>query len=142
MANERRGSERYAVQRPALVRHLGNSHEATCTNISLEGAFLRCPIVAGLGDVVEVAIAPRRASRSDIVVKRRVVYVSSAGGENRRGLGVRWLPLEDPAPLEGLVRWAGNLAAQGLLDTGSRMPNTQLEAPQPSSAAPSLDQGD
>ncbi len=135
MSNERRTSERYPVQRPALVRHNGNSHQAVCTNVSLEGAFLRGPAVAKLGDVVEVAIAPRRAARGDIIVKGLVVYVSSAGGEDRRGLGVRWLPPADPAPLQGLVRWAGNLAAQGLLDTGARRADTQLE-----SVLPAVDQ--
>ncbi|MBM4343902.1 MAG: PilZ domain-containing protein [Deltaproteobacteria bacterium] len=130
MSHERRQSDRYAVQRPALVRYRGNAHEAVCTNVNLEGAFLRCPAVAALGEVVEVAIAPRRASRADIEIQAHVVYVSSAGAEDRRGLGVRWIAPEDSGPLAALVRWAANLSAQGLLDTGTRMPNTQLEPPQ------------
>lgn len=127
MSDDRRGSERFPVQRPAIVRFGGDSVVAVCTNVSSEGGFLRCPLKAQLGDIVDVSIQPRRASRPDIAVQGEVVYVSAKGDVDRRGLGLRWLQQQDPAPLDTLVNWAKNMEQQGLLDTGTRMVSTQLE---------------
>lgn len=145
--------ERFAVQRPAVVRAQGVSTPATCTSIGLSGGFLNCEWVPELGAVLEVAIQPRRASRDDIELQGRVVMLSRAGGPERRGFGVRWLHAQGSVPqhdvtqgsaaqgsaaqgsaaqgnlkaLEILVNWARNMAARGSLDTGSRIADTVLD---------------
>ena len=135
--------ERFAVQRPAVVRAQGVSTPATCTSIGLSGGFLNCEWVPELGAVLEVAVQPRRASRDDIELQARVVMLSRAGGPERRGFAVRWLHAQGSVPqhdvtqgsaaqgnvkaLEILVNWAKNMAARGSLDTGSRIADTVLD---------------
>ena len=145
--------DRFAVQRPAVVRFQGSSTPATCTSIGLGGGFLSCEWVPELGAVLEVAIQPRRASRDDIELYGRVVMLSRTGGPERRGFGVRWVPAQgsiehghsghghsgqasegseslaqgNVKPLEMLVNWARNMTARGGLDTGSRIADTVLD---------------
>lgn len=123
--------ERFAVQRPAVVRTQAKTAPATCTSIGLSGGFLTCDWAPELGAVLEIAIQPRRASRDDIELQGRVVMLSRAGGPERRGFGVRWLLSESAQGnvkcLEILVNWARNMAARGSLDTGSRIADTVLD---------------
>ena len=127
MNEERRREDRYPVQRPAVLRLQGRDSEAVCTSISAGGGFMRCDMAAELGQVVEVSIQPRRASRPDIVLSGTVVFIAKSGGPERKGLGLRWGPQDDPKPLQMLLTWAANMAAQGLTDDPTASRETLLE---------------
>ena len=119
--------ERYPVLRPAVIRTQGGRIDATCTNLGLSGGFLCCDWEPELGQVLEVAIQPRRASREDVELLGRVVVLSRAGGPERRGFGLRWIEPNDPKPLATLVNWARNMAARGAVDGGAAVRETVLD---------------
>lgn len=119
--------ERYPVLRPAVIRHQAGRVDATCTSLGLSGGFLCCDWVPELGQVIEVAIQPRRASREDVELHGRVVMLSRAGGPERRGFGLRWIEPADPKPLAILVNWARNMAARGAVDGGPELRDTVLD---------------
>lgn len=130
MASDAPSDERYAVQRPAVVRTPAGEVDATCTSLGLTGGFVCCDWVPELAQVVEVAIQPRRASRDDVRLLGRVVMLSRAGGPERRGFGLRWIAPEDPKPLAILVNWARNMAARGAIDRGLAMADTVRDPPE------------
>ncbi len=104
MTDERRNEARYVASWPAVLRLADGDVQAICTSLSASGAFVECEVAGRPGDVLNVSLQPRRASRPDVELQGEIVYAVHGGGRRSAGLGLRWLPPQDIEPLHVLLR--------------------------------------
>ena len=134
-ADDRRSDDRFAVQRPAVLRLITGDVTCVCTSISMGGGFVACNAAVELGQVVPLAVQPGRFSRPDIERAASVLYVVRPGGVQAQGLGLRWVPGQDLGQLAILVGWASNMARQGMLDDPHAKRDTLMDLTEEQTAA-------
>lgn len=127
--SERRLDLRYPISRPAVLRVPSGDIRGDCTSVSLGGGFFVGEASVLPGQAVRLSIQSRRPGRPDIQLQATVAYVVRPGGVVPPGLGLRWLPSQNLAPLMTLLQWAAGLQKQGLIEDVQVGRTTQHDLP-------------